>query len=298
MALSSSQNEAFSSVLIVCNSLSIFGCLFIIFLYLIFGELRTFAFRLVFHMSIVDLFHSISLLPGYEISEWLCIFQGSLLQYTSFGGAVWSVIIAYSLFDTVVLHNTKIQAKESKFLIIGYIFPVLVTIPPFVTKSYGSAEGWCWISISNDHFTIDTIWRFVLFYIPLWLMFIYNIVTYFVVINNIIKEFKNLDNSDMKTALVRRLRMYPFVLIFSYLFSTIKRIYDFINPEEEFFPLIICAGAMLSLVGFLNGFVYGFTDSVKVAIKEAWIGGKRTNSYAAEGSQSLMNITQIKACVL
>ncbi|CAG9321902.1 unnamed protein product [Blepharisma stoltei] len=298
MALSEDEQDGVEMMLMICNSLSICGCLFILIIYLSFQELRSFAFRLVQYMSIVDLIHSVALMMPYRESEGWCIFQSFLIQYSALGSALWSLIMAYALYDVVINQNSKIQDRELYFALFGFLVPALSTIPPFITESYGMAQGWCWIKSRKNHFTVDTTLRILLFYGPIWIIFIYMVWAYWKIVKFINQQFKGLgenSESSIKKSLVWRLSLYPWILAVSHIFVTIKRIYDFIDPREEYFPLIIAAGAMISLTGFFNAFAYGLTDSVKSSLKQAWRGGPRGDSFTYQGSQSLSKLPKYES---
>ncbi|CAG9334516.1 unnamed protein product [Blepharisma stoltei] len=289
MVLSDEEEKTINTTLIVCNSLSFIGCFFILLMYLFFKELRSFSFRLVQYMSIIDLFHSITLMLPWDESNWWCIIQASSLQYTALSSIVWSLIIAYALYDSVINQNSKVELNEIKFILVGYLSPILTAIPPFFTNSYGKAEGWCWMRIREDHYTIDVTWRFMLFYIPIWIIFIISIIIYYRIIKYVNKQFKGVADSsefNLKKALIRRLILYPLITFFCYLLVTVRRIYDFFDPRESYFPLAESSAIMISLTGFFNAFVYGFTSSVRYAIKQAWASRKK-DSIDSRNSQSL-----------
>lgn len=49
---------------------------------------------------------------------------------------------------------------------------------PYFTGNYGYAGHWCWITVQDEHQVFGNILRFGLFYGPIWILFIFNVVWY------------------------------------------------------------------------------------------------------------------------
>lgn len=249
----------------VSNGFSICGCLFICGMYLKFTELRTFPFRLIFVLSIFDIFSSIGyMLPTFYLydDDALCQIQGAVINMFTLASALWAGIIAFSLYYIIVKSNFYIQSYMRYFIIGVFTLSIIVTIIPFVSKSYGTVAGWCWIK-QDGSYDISFYERYILFFVPMWLLVIINGVLYM----KVSKCLKNSDDPDgSRSELNRKLKFYPMILIICFLPYTIKSSLEF-NKEnftiKHDFELTIVVGTIRGMHGFLNAFVYGFTKKVR-----------------------------------
>jgi hypothetical protein len=104
------------------------------------------------------------------------------------------------------------------------------------------------------------------FYFELWIAFIINAYC----IYKVIKYANSLglmgDNKDM----FNRLKYYPLILILSWSWGTINRIYQFFGDDVVWLACLhIFFGG---LQGFLNSLAYGGTSSVRYLIREKILG--------------------------
>ena len=78
-----------------------------------------------------------------------------------------------------------------KYGVIAFGVSGIAALLPLTTSSYGSAGGWCWItSTGNSVLNKGNLWRFVLFYLPLWLVITFNFISYIWVIKSIRRLMK------------------------------------------------------------------------------------------------------------
>ena len=112
MSLSDDQNAVISNLLFWISLLSLFSNVFIITVFLLCKEIRSFGFRLIIYLTINEVFYSVGLMLNEES---LCTLQAIVLQYTSFCEILWSSIIAYSLYCVMVLGNEpeKLELRRS-----------------------------------------------------------------------------------------------------------------------------------------------------------------------------------------
>lgn len=269
--------------MMVSLGLSALGSVFIGSVYLYFTDIRSFAFKLVFYMSVMDLGHAIGffLPPGFEV---LCQIQAAVTSYFSLASVLWTGVIAFTLYQAVMKDKRDVEKWELRFVLFANGLPILALIPPLAQQQYGEAQGWCWIQATGEYHVQGTIWRVVTFYLPLWLVIAFNSFVYYKIIKNVKKDV-GLLGSDTQLAqkLIQKLRIYPFILIFCYTVPTINRIYDFIRPTDMNFWLTFCAAVLMSLCGLLNALVYGFTDTVRMRLKH-WIQGRPMHEITATGS--------------
>lgn len=261
----SNEQEILTLSLAITNTISAIGCIFIILAYVTMKR-DLFSIRLVVYMSIADLIHSLCLIISPLSSIW-CLVQSILLEFSSASSILWSAIMAFAIFQVVVKNDDYVERNEKLFVIIGYILPLILTCLPLSTNSYGYTQGWCWIKSGNN----DFIWRLVCFYMVLFCVIIYNLVVYWIVFKKIRNEIINaIDDEEVQSInkdLLNRLRFYPIILIVCYSAVTIKRVYEFFNPEGGERMLTWVSGLMISLLGLLNSIVYGLSKDVREHLK-------------------------------
>lgn len=269
--------------MLVSLGLSALGSLFVAAVYLYFADIRSFAFKLVFYLSLMDLGHAIGffLPPGVSV---MCEIQAAVTSYFSLASVLWTGIIAFALYLAVLKDKRNIEKLELRFVLFANGVPFLALVPPLVQQKYGEAEGWCWIVTDDDYYVQGTIWRVVTFYLPLWLVIGLNSFVYYKIIKNV-RQDVGLLGSDVEMAqkLIQKLRMYPLILIFCYTLATINRVYDFFSPTHLNFWLTFFSAVIMSLCGLLNAVVYGFTDTVRMRLKQ-WFQGSSGQDVSTTGS--------------
>lgn len=162
------------------------------------------------------------------------------LTWFGLSSVLWTFNIALALYISVVQQIQDVEKYEFRMVMLAYTLPLFVSLLPWTTNSYGHAGGLCWIH-GNDTGVVTT-WRIITFYGPLWVVIVTNISIYVKIIR-VIFEYVSEDTDEVKSTkkLVRRLRLYPLLLIVDYSFATINRVYDFIYPDDPSFILIIIA---------------------------------------------------------
>lgn len=261
MDYSSSQESDILLSLRISNSFSLFGNLSIILLYSCYESLRSYGFRLLFFMSIADGIRSLGFLLPLE-NDALCIIQGFLTNYGSISGIIWTSLIAYSLYCIVIIEVQNIKGFQNYCLSLGFFFPLITSSLPFITDSYGQAEGWCWIKPGF----YQVIWRMGTFYSIIVALLIFNIWCYYKIIKELRYEIEMLKEADSKfdekKMLLKRFFLHPLAIIICYLPILCKRLYEINYPDNNTFWLTIFSGVINSLIGLLNAVIYGASNNV------------------------------------
>ena len=277
----------------VSLSLSLAGSVFIISMYAICPDLRGFAFKLVFCMTIADEGKAICkrqaafLLPTYGA---FCYIAAVADTFCALSSVLWTSTIAWCLYITVVRGREDIESLKVYFYLYSWGLPLVICPLPFITDSYGPAQGWCWIAASKQDIWLGTMWRVLAFYGPLWLVVPFNVYSYARVIRAVRLHASSAltESTQIRDTLIRRLRFYPLVLVICYAPVTVKRIYDFVDPEEGNIYLGLISACMMCLNGLFNALAYGFTDSVKDALLHCWTPSRsRSASLLSDGAISL-----------
>ncbi|OMJ90232.1 hypothetical protein SteCoe_7430 [Stentor coeruleus] len=261
-----SEGNTLLTILLVSNSFSLIGSLFVMTAFLVFKSIRSFSFRLVFFMSTADFIHSISLmLPS---SGTWCIIQAVTLNYSALSSTLWSFCIAFALYDSAVKENMHIQRWQGWFFLISYGLPLIFSIIPFAFDSYGLAKGWCWIKRSFEY---ELVLRTTCFYFIIWGVMIFNTIVYISVIRKLKRDYGNIvEYQSQSSILIKRLATYLIILVITYLPISVKRIFEiFVDKDLPFWVTCIAAFG-ISITGLANASVYGFTGPVRAAVKSVF----------------------------
>jgi hypothetical protein len=185
---------------------------------------------------------------------------------------LWTSAIAYTLFRLIVKKKDSNELMN-KFYVVCFGIPFLFCLLPLTTDSYGNTVGWCWIDPEDNEAAGQT-WRLLLFYLPLWSAIGFNAYVYYIV-SRAIGELFGRSKSAGGTAisrweippkyekLIRRLRMYPLILVFCWFFATINRVQNLFAPGDPSFALFFVTALFRGMQGMLNALVYGFNPLVR-----------------------------------
>lgn len=266
------QSLALDQANVITSVVSMAGSLFIVFCYIYLKELRTFAFKLVLMMSLSDIMFSVGNFLGDaggdskisgSANASLCQFQAILISYFGLTSLFWAFSIAFTLHKAFLQESeafgpTQIHEHTMKYHAVCWIIPAVLTGLPLITSSYGDTGGWCWIT------TQYTYWRFLQFYIWLWLGIAYNCYVFI----NIYQKIKvmsggQINSNHSSAAMANRLRMYPVVLIVCHIFGTINAIYEAAHGGKVQFELSMLTVIFGTSMGLFNALVYGLTPEIK-----------------------------------
>ena len=185
-------------------------------------------------------------------------------------------MIALTLFRLIVMQKTSSHLMP-KFLLYCFGLPFICMFLPLFTNSYGDTGAWCWIETPQENEDEDddasmtkallnegTMWRILLFYLPLWIAIAFNSVVYIVVTNTLARVARTQASETRPKYLkmIRRLRMYPLILVFCWMGATVNRIQNVIYPDKPIYNLYLFQVSTRSLQGVLNAIVYGLNNHV------------------------------------
>lgn len=190
-----------------------------------------------------------------------------------------TLCIAITLFLIVVRHRTDVDRFHVAYHVLCWGVAGILTGLPFITDSYGDSGSWyvtsssrmsltpcltrvvrhrCWIKGDEQ----GTIWRFVQFYLILWIVLLANMVLYLWIALEVRRSLRQLTHSTSGSTLLR-LGLYPIILFVSYAFASANRIQNFIQPEHEIYWLFVLHTVFSSLVGLFNAMAYVATHVLR-----------------------------------
>ena len=289
MAFDDDEKRTLWIVICVGASVSLLGSLFIMTMYAIFPTLRGYSFRLIFYLSLADFFTSIMfIIPESAFSEW-CKMKGGLINLTSLWRILLTAVIANSIYISYRDKDIDFRKREKYFMIGIAIISVVLSMLPYSTRSYGHAQGICWIVAEGDSLVTGTIWRVVIYYGPFWSVFIYNTVVYASIVKSVRQELKVVEGEDVYVdTIIKKLRMYPAVLMVCMVPTSLNRFYDTIWPDDPSIVLTCMAFGILSSMGLFNAIVYGCTPSVKISIMSAFSQSSSYTEYEVDANHDSM----------
>lgn len=80
--------------------------------------------------------------------DWVCTLHASVLTFSLNAQIVVTMIIAYTVHQTIISKRANIESYWCKFVTISIFIPLIITIIPIFYKAYGvGLHGLCWIKI-------------------------------------------------------------------------------------------------------------------------------------------------------
>ena len=168
--LTTSEADTLAVITRVVSSFSLIGSILIMASFLKFKRLQTFAFRLVFYLSMCEFLFSVTNLMGLpdEDSGW-CFFQAFGNSFFTVAAVLWTTVIAYCLNQSFGSSSSASLAAIPQNKLMGRFhlycwgIPFVLSLLPLFTDSYGHAGAACWIKPDG----VGYFWRFFQFYVPL-----------------------------------------------------------------------------------------------------------------------------------
>lgn len=247
------------------SAISFLGGLFVVTSFLCFDKLRAkFAFEHVANMALADMGSCFTYFLGAPRDRSpLCTSQAVLQQYFELASVLWATVIATTL-SLAIWWRVAPPADEWRPAIYGVAWglPMLVSLLPFSTGSYGSAGAWCWIRPkprAESH-----AWRFSIFYGPIWVAIIYNAIVYSkaaVVLKRLSSTVAGDEASIKLKQTIARLLRYPLILVVCWTLPTVNRIQQIVQ-RQPVFALYVMTVITRALLGFLNALNFGTTPIV------------------------------------
>lgn len=224
---------------------------------------------MVLWLSVSSALQSIAyIIPFPKDNDHLCDFQAWFVSFTDWLIALWICIIAFNLYQSVVLQKRNVIMYEKYYHLIAWLLSITIaTIPLLISGNevYGPAGAWCWIVKEHQD------WRVVTWYGPLLIFFIYVIVMYLYIIITLSKLNTNQiafyhregeDDIRNKWKASLRLSRYPLIFIVLWVIPIINRIQNWIMDDDGIFTLVILHTICVSMQGTINSIVYCFDENI------------------------------------
>ena len=235
--------------------------------------------RLIFYLSTAVLLNSLSVvlrlqrvaaLGGRSVEHLhpLCVLTAFIDQTTSWSTLIAICCITSSLLVNVVLLRS-VETLEKVYIALIFGVPLLFNWIPFINESYGEAGAWCWIrNKDEDCQNFGNSLRFILWYIPLYVVLVILIAVYIVILYRVRKLQQHWDGKfdpsskhmrDKMRKEFRPLIWYPLIYLILGVFPTINRIHGAFISEPSLTLWILHAlfsplrGGFIALAYALDG---------------------------------------------
>ncbi|KAG0471030.1 hypothetical protein HPP92_015576 [Vanilla planifolia] len=271
--LSARDRRILSAFSTTAAALSLSGSTFIVLCYVFFKELRKFSFRLVFFLALSDMFCSFFSIVGDPSNELFCYAQDYSAHFFCLASFLWTTTIAFTLHRTVVKHKPDVEDFGSIFHLYVWGTSFAMTVIRSIGSDFGQLGTWCWTGSEQK----GKVAHVITFYAPLWGAILYNGFTYYQVtrmLSNATRMAVGMGDRSYQfdagagRKAVNKWGYYPLILIGSWAFATINRIFDFLHPGHKIFWLSLADVWFAGLMGLFNSIAYGLNSAVRRAIAE------------------------------
>jgi hypothetical protein len=203
---------------LVFHIASLISCLFIIITISVIRELWNFHFRLIFYLSISNIFMVISsLIPQTSNESFWCQFQGFLNSFAGMSRLLFTAFMMFSLYRIIVHNDEGNRWIEILYLLIAW--PGMIAISLISLSSYQpQPNGQCWLN-PDDYFLI--ILKFIG---PIFLVMIVNTILCILILSYLKNSTEDSEVLDAKKVTFRQFAYYPIALFLCYLPMVGRRI--------------------------------------------------------------------------
>lgn len=300
------QNKCASIIVLkrVTSSLSLVGCLFMIFSIWLFRKYNVMSQRLILYLSIAALFDALGYIMGDMTPDGpTCDFEAWWLTYFDWTVLMWVCCITYNLYQIVIKHK-RTDRLEKFYHIFSWVIPsLLFSLLPLIGDNYGPAGAWCWIKHASVW------WRFLIWYIPLFIAIIGLIGVYAYIIVRLRRQLSsyqgNYDpdaqrNVELVEEDIKALKAYPFIYLILSIFPLILRIHNAATAEgDDVYGLWIMTVLTAPLQGAVNAIIFGLDPETRKKltwnhIQIAWASHFQSSTIreypTVSGDHSVVNV--------
>jgi hypothetical protein len=217
-------------------TLGIIGCfasLLIILVFIFCKDRRSFAFEVIVYFCIATYFDELSFLLFYNsvtlnvlpdgTDTFMCYAQAFLMIWMELSLIIWSTLISFYIWRSVKYQGREFSLKTMRivYLLIGFAFPLLVSLLVSVLGKTGISGLWCWIKAEQSHTTelLYTTFLYILVYTCLISNFVFCGLTYY-----IIRKNQEDVERDFSMEYFKGMISFPFMIFVSWIISSIYRI--------------------------------------------------------------------------
>jgi hypothetical protein len=263
---------------------SIFGCIFIICVFVIFKSVRSFEMEQVFYLSFSCLISTISYLlqlfkkENVENSktEAICQIQSFLMIWFEDSQYIIATLISYSIYISVIysidINHQNVKVRRIIYILISYLLPLIISIIFLFLKVYGPSDYWCYIDLSSNREKKPVLNKIIytLNYVGIfWFSILLNSFFTYKIIFYIKKEFVN-NESELDTAknYIRKLLIFPITQAALLIPCSINRVLELLEKDVDFLKKFHSLIAVST--GLAYFIIYGLNNQIKHLLKSSF----------------------------
>ena len=269
---------------VVCAFISFTASCIVISLIVLLKKYQVLVERLILYLCIATLINGISQMIhradyiGTDINkERFCAFAGFFEQHAGWMQLGAMACITIHLFLCAVV-NVRLEKLEVVYFVLIFFAPLTFNWIPFIQLAYGRAGAWCWIRDENEDcsdFPFGKVIRFVLWYIPLYVILIVLIILYIFILYKLNRTRKHwVGRYDPTTAGVKEqtrsevipLIWYPLIYLLLNIFPLINRIHNIAAPNNPSLALWYLHAISYPLVGAFIAIPFLFAPEMRKAL--------------------------------
>jgi hypothetical protein len=242
--------------------------------------LRSFQFELVanlvFSATIASLSYLIYYIPASEKhpqrynDETLCQMQSFIMIWFETSTCTWAALIGLSVYQSVIYfeenRNKTNWSKRIKFLLAGYILPMIISLIGLLLNYNGVSGRWCWVYDNNIG---DEIYASILYWIQ-WLLILTNFILNYRVVVFLDKEMHSREERELVKKYMWKLIRYPIIQAICLFPGSINRFLRiFLGIDYEVLSILHLIFVILQ--GFFYAIAYGYNPQVGNALYETFL---------------------------
>ena len=243
---------------------------------------KKFAYRLAAYQVLSSMLLSMAVLvaavplhihSNHSIRKIFCQASGFLLEYFMWVNLLQSLCLLFHIFCLAVFLR-NLRKLETSYVVISVCLPLFFTWIPFLRRSYGETESWCWIKgYKNDCKTNDylkgIIEQFAMWYGPLSICIIISLIAILLILVAFKYRYNKLSGPSEEDPLLENcmkrymlkvyfrklipLLIYPVVFFALFVLPVVKQIHHTLYPES--FGLSLAQSVCYASVGSFSGVV-------------------------------------------
>ena len=243
---------------------------------------KKFAYRLAAYQVLSSMLLSMAVLVAavplhihshHSIRKIFCQASGFLLEYFMWVNLLQSLCLLFHIFCLAVFLR-NLRKLETSYVVISVCLPLFFTWIPFLRRSYGETESWCWIKgYKNDCKTNDylkgIIEQFAMWYGPLSICIIISLIAILLILVAFKYRYNKLSGPSEEDPLLENcmkrymlkvyfrklipLLIYPVVFFALFVLPVVKQIHHTLYPES--FGLSLAQSVCYASVGSFSSVV-------------------------------------------
>lgn len=266
----------------ICCFFSIISTILIILLYFFSLDLQKTTFhRIIFYISICDLFSVIGFILGFPKEDSiLCWLQALLTNIFPVSSVFWITIISYMLYINVFRRENSNELLSWKVYLVCWIFPILISFLPLTTNKFGplnKRSGMCFIDTrkNSPDWTVS-FWVVFSFYFWIWAaigIYFLLFILLSIKVNEIYRLYQEETNPmsnnggvDLRTQVKTTLNKFIWYPINVIICWTLPTVYDIMSTKHEHYRghnvLDQATDLLPTLLGFLNVVAFISTNTL------------------------------------